>query len=237
MIPKRHPTRFVETLDIITRSLPAESEYEPLRKEQFWPNDDFHVLIGCMLSHMTTYKNCHKACMQLFEKVRVPSELQDMPLDQIMTLVRPAGFAGTKARNIKCAANLICAKWNGQVPHDTLSLNLIRGVGPKTIAAFQAAQCGMATVTVDVHVERITWRLGWRDASLTQRDTQSELMKLFPKEKWNEINDTLVRFGRATCQKEPHCDKCVVAARCYHRNRNTMTVRERLDYMHGLYGE
>ena len=81
-------------------------------------------------------------------------------------------------------------------------------------------------ICVDVHVHRITERLGWVSESCavtnagsprkrTPEDTRVALEKWLPKDEWVEINPLLVGFGQLYCTPlRPKCSECDVVNLC-----------------------
>ena len=67
---------------------------------------------------------------------------------------------------------------------------------------------------MDTHVGRIAFRLGLtqsRDPLKVERD----LMILFPREEWGNVNHRMVWFGRDVCRaRSPRCPECEMSAFC-----------------------
>jgi len=69
-------------------------------------------------------------------------------------------------------------------------------------------------IGVDVHVHRITNRLGWHSTK-TPEQTRVSLEKLLPKSEWGSINELLVGFGQLWCTpRAPKCQECIVRSVC-----------------------
>lgn len=77
-------------------------------------------------------------------------------------------------------------------------------------------------ICVDVHVHRISERLGWVPEHVlgkngsprkkTPEDTRAALESWLPKDEWIEINPLLVGFGQLTCTPlRPKCHECPLA--------------------------
>src|SRR5690606_11765240 len=86
------------------------------------------------------------------------------PVEEIAALISKVNFAGTKAKNIKAAAEIIATQHGGQVPDTMKELDALPGVARKTAnvvlgGAFQKAE----GITVDTHVMRLSTRLGLTD--------------------------------------------------------------------------
>ena len=73
-------------------------------------------------------------------------------------------------------------------------------------------------IPVDVHVHRISNRLGLVETG-TPEDTEQALMRKVPKKHWLRINDTFVMYGQNICKPvSPMCGVCQIQADCrYYR--------------------
>lgn len=74
--------------------------------------------------------------------------------------------------------------------------------------------CGQEHLPVDIHAHRIANRWGIV-AEKTPEKTQRALMEVLPKERWLEINEQLVPFGKHVCTGAlPRCSECPLRAMC-----------------------
>jgi endonuclease-3 len=93
------------------------------------------------------------------------------------------------------------------------------GVGRKTANIVLSHAFGINTgIAVDTHVARVSRRIGFTDETHADRIEQ-DLMALFPKDCWGNINYVLIRHGRAVCRaRKPRCPECPVRKDCryYH---------------------
>ena len=105
--------------------------------------------------------------------------------------------------------------FGGEVPHTLAELIRIPGVARKTANVVLWGAFGINEgLAVDTHVKRISRRLG-----LTQYDDpvriERDLMKLFPRDTWGDVNHRLVWFGRDVCDaRNPACTECEMAEFC-----------------------
>jgi len=73
---------------------------------------------------------------------------------------------------------------------------------------------GLPGICVDIHVHRITNRMGYLRTKDPDR-TELVLRKILPRRHWIEINELLVTFGKAICRPlSPLCTQCPVATQC-----------------------
>ena len=123
-------------------------------------------------------------------------------------LCKPAGFCKAKARHIIEASRALLERYGGRVPDSMEELLSLPGVGRKTANCVLVYGYGREAMPVDIHVHRISNRLGWAETR-TPDDTEKVLRKRIPREYWIEINSLLIDFGRRTClPRNPRCGEC-----------------------------
>ena len=67
---------------------------------------------------------------------------------------------------------------------------------------------------MDVHVHRITNRLGWVRTK-SPEETRKALENWLPREHWAELNPLLVGFGQTICRPvAPKCEECLANLLC-----------------------
>ena len=150
----------------------------------------------------------------LFKRFQTPADFARAPLGAIEQLIRPTGFFHNKAKNIKNCAKALLEKHNGEVPQTIEELVKLPGVGRKTANVVLGAAFGIPGVVVDTHVARISQRLGLT----TNKDAikiEFDLMKILPREAWNDFSLQLIFFGRETCSaRKPKCPVCALKRLC-----------------------
>jgi len=92
------------------------------------------------------------------------------------------------------------------------------GVGPKMAMLCMQVAWGMSVgIGVDVHVHRISNRLGWVGKKPTKQPevTRKILESWLPHEYWKPINKLFVGFGQTICTPiNPKCAKCQINTLC-----------------------
>ena len=69
-------------------------------------------------------------------------------------------------------------------------------------------------IAVDTHVGRIAYRMGLASTKDPKR-TEQELVALFPREEWGNVNHRMVWFGREVCDaRKPRCGDCEMRGFC-----------------------
>lgn len=193
-----------------------EEEYEG-REAEVRYDDVFKVLVSTILSQRTKDSNTRRASKKLFAEYETAEQVAGAPLERLKELVKPAGFYNAKAKNIKRTAKKVVEL--GGVPRTMKELEELPGVGHKTAACTLVYGFGEPEIPVDVHVARITRRLGWTDKK-PPSEVRSDLKKEIPRKWWLEVNRLFVKHGQKVCRsRNPHCKKCVVKQYCDYYER------------------
>lgn len=178
--------------------------------------DAFRVLVGTLLSHRTRDSKTDQAAQALLEEYPTVKALAEAPVEKIEALIRPVNFYKTKARRLKEVAAVLLARYGGEVPGNAPDLMTLPGVGPKTAACVLVYGFRKPAVPVDVHVHRISNRLGMVSTRKPE-ETQRALEDLVPPQWMLHVNELFVKHGQTTCQpRHPKCHSCVVKEWCAH---------------------
>jgi endonuclease-3 len=90
----------------------------------------------------------------------------------------------------------------------------VPGVGRKTANLVLVEGFGIPAVCVDVHVHRISNRIGYV-RTRSPDETEAVLRRRLPKRHWIVYNELLVAFGQVVCRPvSPHCSRCPVSDMC-----------------------
>ena len=193
--------------------LPAVEKISESQKE-----DPFQILISALLSARTQDATTLAASTRLFAKANTPQALAKLGVKQIEKLIYPVSFYRNKAVFVKEASRTIVERFGGRVPSTMEELITLPGVGRKTanlvmILAFR----GKENICVDIHVHRISNRLGWV-RTRTPEETEQALYKTISKRWWPLINLYLVTWGQNTCRPVyPRCHECAISRDCQFR--------------------
>jgi endonuclease-3 len=178
--------------------------------------DPFRVLVGTVISLRTRDAVTREVAARVLQRASTPAEMARMEVEELAELLRPAGFFRVKARQLSRIASMLLEKHHGRVPGDRRELTALPGVGPKTAAFVLGHAFGNPAVCVDVHVHRISNRLGLVRTG-DPESTEKELCGLFPREEWTGLNHVFVRFGQRVClPAKPRCPECPLREDCRH---------------------
>ena len=181
-------------------------------------DDPFKILIGTILSARTRDENTTKVIKKLFARFRTADDIASADIEEIKNLIRSIGFYNIKAERIKRVSQIIVNKFGGQVPNDIDSLLDLPGVGRKTANCVLVYAFNKPAIPVDVHVHRISNRLGLVDTK-TVKQTEIELNKMVDRRLWTRVNNTFVMYGQNVCLPvRPICKICDLKEICKYYN-------------------
>ena len=197
--------RAIDNLDLPAVEKIAESSQE----------DPFEVLIATMLSAQTRDAVTAAASARLFRVARTPRTMARLTERQIIKLIFPVSFYRNKAAHVRQTCRILVERFNGRVPSTMEQLLTLPGVGRKTanlvmILAFK----GNENICVDIHVHRISNRLGWVQTR-TPEETEQALYKTLDRQWWPIVNLYLVTWGQNMCRPVyPRCGSCALVKVC-----------------------
>lgn len=209
---RRRVDRVMRTIgrEIAGLELPAVEKISQGQKR-----DPFHVLISTLLSARTQDATTLAASTRLFAKAPTPQRVAKLTTRQIEKLIYPVGFYRHKAVSVKKTAKAIIETFNGIVPRTMEELVTLPGVGRKTanlvlILAFKSTE----NICVDIHVHRISNRLGWVKTR-TPEETEQALYRSVERRWWPVVNQYLVTWGQNVCRPvRPRCNSCAIVTSC-----------------------
>lgn len=177
-------------------------------------HDPFIVLISCILSLRTNDKTTYGATLRMLELGRTPKDFKDLNSEVLAKAIYPVGFYQNKAKQIIEISKILFEKYSSKVPNTIEELTKFKGVGRKTANLTLAKGFGIDAICVDVHVHRISNRLGIVKTK-TPEETEFALRKNLPKKHWLDFNTILVTHGQQICKpQKPNCKECKIKKYC-----------------------
>lgn len=174
----------------------------------------FRVLVATILSSRTKDETTADVCRRLFDAVKSPGDLRRKTIRQIEKLIFPVGFYHTKAKHLKALPDVLDAKFDGHIPDTIEELCELPGVGRKTANLVVVRAFDKPGICVDVHVHRISNRLGLLKTD-TPLETEMTLREILPRRYWKGWNAYQVSYGQTVCTpRNPHCDACPIRKHC-----------------------
>lgn len=176
--------------------------------------DPFAVLISCILSLRTRDETTATASARLLNIADTPEKMLRLTEEQIANVIYPVSFYRNKAKSILAIAQLLINSFSAQVPDDLDTLLTLPGVGRKTANLVVSVAFGKPAICVDIHVHRISNRLGYIQTK-SPDESEMALRKKLPSQYWVTFNDILVPFGQYVCTPiSPFCSRCPVQIYC-----------------------
>jgi len=176
--------------------------------------DPFRVLIACLLSLRTKDQTTGPASERLFALADTPAAMLGLTPRGIERAIFPVGFYRTKARVLLGVCRDLLGRFGGRVPDTIDDLLTLKGVGRKTANLVVTVGFGKPGICVDIHVHRISNRLGYV-RTRTPEETERALRAQLPRRYWIGYNDLLVAFGQNICLPvSPRCSSCPVRTLC-----------------------
>lgn len=203
---------------ILERIQPLADAFWQTHDPAAFKTDPYSVMVVAMLSPRTKTEQSRAAMRALWDIATTPEAMAHVPLAQIEAILsqHEIQFPEAKARHLQTASALLAE--NGSiVPTSLNELMQYPGMGWKTALLTLHLACGLAPeICVDVHVARISKRLGLVKPSTTKPQAVSrELMDIVPTEWWLSVNSSLVYFGKTRClPTQPRCQDCPVYDLC-----------------------
>lgn len=181
---------------------------------------NMELLVATILSAQCTDTRVNKLTLKLFRKYQTIYDYANADIITFEKEIRSVGLFHSKAKNILKAAQIICQQYSGKIPNRMPELVKLPGVGRKTANVFLWNAFGKNEgIAVDTHVKRLSYRIGFTqssDSNIIERD----LMKLFPRKQWGQVNTIFVVHGRNICTaRKPKCRNCILNDICLYKEK------------------
>lgn len=183
-----------------------KAEYILKRLEELYPetpipldhSDPYTLLIAVLLSAQCTDVRVNKITPELFKMADTPQKMVVSSVTQIEKIIRPCGLSPRKSKAIYELSQILIDKYEGEVPESFEALESLPGVGHKTASVVMAQSFGVPAFPVDTHIHRLAQRWGLTTGKNVEQ-TEKDLKKVFPKEKWNKLHLQIIFYGREHC--------------------------------------
>lgn len=198
-----------------TAILKALKVYYPTIRIALNYSNTWELLVATVLSAQCTDERVNIITKDLFRKYRSIADYANALLEALEDDIRTAGLFRSKAKNIQTTARRILEHYNGAVPSTMPDLLTLAGVARKTANIVLYNGFGKNEgIAIDTHVQRIVQLLGLTEYSDPKRIEQ-DLMRLYPRKEWGDLNHRLVQYGRDVCvARRPKCEECVLRKYC-----------------------
>jgi endonuclease-3 len=192
----------------------------------FSSKDPMGMLVDILLSHRTRDEQTAAAWENLLQRFGSWEGVRDAPTSEVKEAIANVNWPEVKAPRIQAIMRQITEE-RGELNLDFLCdlpleeaaawLNRFEGVGPKTTACVLLFSCEKPILPVDVHVGRVSQRLGLIGKKVTNEAAHNLLQALLPNNSRAiyDFHKALLRHGQRICVFErPRCGKCVLTDIC-----------------------
>jgi endonuclease-3 len=189
------------------------------RLEQLYPEtpipldhkDAYTLLVAVLLSAQCTDARVNLITPALFRLADTPKAMMNVPVESVKEIIRPCGLSPRKSVAIVELSRILVVQHGGEVPQDFAALEALPGVGHKTASVVMAQAFGIPAFPVDTHIHRLAHR--WKLSSgKSVEQTEADLKKIFPRDKWNKLHLQIIFAGRQHCSargcKDGSCLLC-----------------------------
>ncbi len=165
--------------------------------------DAYTLLVAVLLSAQCTDERVNKITPLLFKRADNPRDMVKMSVEEIREIIKPCGLSPMKSKGIYGLSKILLEKYNGQVPNTFEALEALPAVGHKTASVVMTQWFGIPAFPVDTHIHRLAYRWGLSSGKSVEQ-TERDLKRLIPEEKWNKVHLQIIYFGRAYCPARGH---------------------------------
>ncbi len=176
----------------------------------------YETLVATILSAQCTDQQVNKVTPAVFARYPDANAMAEAREEDLYPMVKSCGFK-SKAGNIIAACRMIRDQHGGKVQDTMEALTALPGVGRKTANVVLSNAFGIPAFAVDTHVFRVSNRLGLCKAD-TVEETERQMTRLIPREKWGKAHHWLIWHGRRVCKAQrPLCADCGLRELCRFR--------------------
>ena len=196
----------------------------------FSSKDPMSQLVDIILSHRTRDEQTAAAWNNLLKRFGSWEAVRDAPTEEVQDTIANVNWPEVKAPRLQLIMRQITEE-RGNLNLDFLCdlpveesaawLNRFEGVGPKTTACVLLFSCQQPLLPVDVHVHRVSGRLGLIGKKVSADNAHALLQALLPRDARTIYNfhKALLRHGQRICVFErPRCSKCILTDLCDYYN-------------------
>ena len=210
------------------------ANYILYRLDELYPNppiplnskNHFQLLVAVLLSAQCTDERVNKVTPELFKLAGDPFKMQNVPVEEIYSIIRPCGLAPKKSKAISELSAILVEKYNGEIPKEIDLLEELPGVGHKTASVLLSQGFGIPAFPVDTHIHRLAQRWGLTCGKSVVK-TEEDLKKIFPRDSWNKLHLQIIFYGREFCTARG-CKgtTCEICRTCYPKRKKPVITKK-----------
>lgn len=174
----------------------------------------YQLMVAVILSAQDSDANINKISPTFFAEFPNLETLSASTIEDLFPYVNKVRNFNTKSSWLIEIAQTL--KSDKNIPTNLNDLISLKGIGRKSANVIMREMKAHAEgIIVDLHVIRVTPRIGLCGESKDGNKVEKQLMQLLPKEIWGEIGMAISFLGRETCRPtNPKCMECPIQNDC-----------------------
>jgi len=188
--------------------------------------DPYTLLVAVLLSAQCTDERVNQVTPHLWKLADNPADMAKVPVEKIQEVIRPCGLSPQKSKAISKLSQILVNEYHGKVPENMAALETLPSVGHKTASVVMSQAFGHPAFPVDTHIHRLAQRWGLTSGKNVVQ-TEKDLKRLFPRDKWNKLHLQIIFYGREYCSARG-CDGtvCEICTTCYPNRKNPKKTKK-----------
>lgn len=184
------------------------------------PLDD---LIFILLSNRTTRVIASSVFVEMKSRFTSWEEIQNTRRDELLLVLRPAGLSRKRADHLVSLIDAVVSRFGRASlddlhnwPNDAVEnfLTSLPGVSTKVAKCVMLYTLDRDVLPVDVHVHRLSTRLGWHWHKRADQSHETLERIVMPELRYG-FHVNAIAHGRSICSSaRPACDRCPIRSFC-----------------------
>jgi len=183
------------------------------RKHPLEYDNRYQMLVMIILSSQVSDRNINKLAPEFFKVYPTINSLAKATAEDLHPIIHTVMNFGKKSEALVKMAQMIGD--DNKIPFTMAELTKLPAIGRKSANIIIRESGSEAEgVIVDLHVVRVAPRIGIAEGTDPEK-IEKQIMKLVPRDRWNEIGMSLSFLGREICRPtDPNCEQCVMNKVC-----------------------
>jgi endonuclease III len=189
--------------------------HQPVAETELHYQDPYQLLVAVILSAQCTDKRVNQITPAFFARFPTPESLAAASQEEVFRLIGSCSYPNNKSRNLIGMAQRLTNEFNGIPPQEIEELMKLPGVGRKTANVIASVVYNKPALAVDIHVFRVSARIGLTTGAKTPLETEKQLLRYIPSHQVAIAHHWLILHGRYTCTaRKPKCEICPLTPVC-----------------------
>jgi A/G-specific adenine glycosylase len=202
--------------------------YANTRRDLPWrrSSDPYAIWVSEVMLQQTQVKTVLPYYLRFMQRFPTAAHLARADLASVLKAWEGLGYY-SRARNLHQAAQIITARFRGQLPDTWDRLRALPGIGDYIAAAVLSIAFGLPLAVADGNVKRVLARLWCLDAPVNDaafhRSFQELAGRLLAGQQPGDYNQAMMELGALVCTpRQPICHSCPLASWCCARQQGAV---------------